>query len=74
MFKAAPALVPTNVFCTLPNNCTELLNCFWSGPTSAKSLGTLFILSFIKTILAVEAGGSEGKGIIGVAVAFVWSG
>ena len=30
---------------TLPYNSTELLNCFWSGPTSVKSFGTLFILS-----------------------------
>ena len=41
------------MFSTLPNNCTELLNCFWSGPTSDKSLGTLFILSFIKTVCDV---------------------
>ena len=72
MFNDAPAAVPTVVFCTLPNNCTELLNCFWSGPTSAKSLGTLFMLSFIKTMLDVEPNGSLGKGT-GV-VTPVWSG
>ena len=41
------------IFSTLPNNCTELLYCFWSGPTSVKSLGTLFILSLNNTILEV---------------------
>ena len=43
-------VVAVVMFWTLPNNWTELLNCFWSGPTSVKSLGILFILSFIKTI------------------------
>ena len=33
------------LFSTLPNNLTLLLNCFCCGPTSDKSLGTLFILS-----------------------------
>ena len=53
LFLEALALVPTTVLVTLPDNWTELLNCFCSGPTSAKSLGTLFILSLNNTILAV---------------------
>ena len=65
MFREASARVPITVFCTLANNWTELLNCFWSGPTSSKSLGTLFILSFIKTIFEVDPKGSVGKGTAG---------
>ena len=49
------------VLFTLPNNWTELLNCFWSGPTSDKSLGTLLILSLNKTILAVLLSSFVGK-------------
>ena len=51
-----PGTVPVatpKVFSTLPNNLTELLNCFWSGPTSDKSLGILFILSFNNVICEV---------------------
>ena len=61
------------MFVTLPNSWTELLNCFWSGPTSDKSLGILFILSFIKTMLAVSPSSSFGKLTIFVAAAS-WSG
>ena len=49
------------VLLTLPKSWTELLNCFWSGPTSDKSLGILFILSFIKTIFAVLFTSPVGK-------------
>ena len=51
---APPESINTSlVFSTLPNNLTELLNCLCSGPTSVKSLGILFILSFIKTVCEV---------------------
>ena len=43
---------------TLPNKSTELLNCVCNGPTSFKSLGTLFILSFNNVINAVVFSGS----------------
>ena len=46
-------------FWTLPNNWTELLNCFWSGPISVKSLGILLILSFIKTTWEVLPNSSD---------------
>ena len=63
------------VFSTLPNSWTELENCFWSGPTSSKSLGILFILSFNKTILAVSFISSTGNGVgIGVTPEVFWSG
>ena len=67
-------VLTTKVFSTLGNNWTELLNCFWSGPTSAKSLGTLFILSFIKTMFDVVPSGSVGKGIGAGVAAVVTSG
>ena len=51
------------VFTTLPNNSTELLNCLCSGPTSDKSLGTLFILSFNKTTWDVLPSSLVGKGV-----------
>ena len=35
---------------TLPKSTAELLNCLSWGPTSVKSLGTLFMLSFISVI------------------------
>ena len=37
-------------FSTLPCKLILLLNCLCSGPTSVRSLGTLFILSAIKTV------------------------
>ena len=57
-----------NVFSTLPNNCTELLNCFCCGPTSDKSLGTLFILSLNKTAFEInDPVGISGKNGVSVA-------
>ena len=49
------------VFSILPNNLTELLNCFCSGPTSDKSLGILFILSLNNTVKAVKFVSSVGN-------------
>ena len=40
-------------FSTLPNNLTELLNWLWVGPTSDKSLGTLFMLSLYRGMYEV---------------------
>ena len=40
-------------FSTLPKSSTLLLYCVWSGPTSCKSLGILFILSLSKIACAV---------------------
>ena len=60
-------LVVAELFSTLPYNCTELLNCFCSGPTSDKSLGTLFMLSFINTIFAVLPSSPVGKGVAAAA-------
>ena len=40
---------------TLPNNLTELVNCLSALATSFKSLGTLFTLSPINVIKAIES-------------------
>ena len=61
------------VLFTLPYNLTELLNCFCSGPTSDKSLGTLFMLSFNNTTCPVlfnsvavgKIGGSVTPDVLG---------
>ena len=57
---AAPASIVI-ILVTLPYKVTELLYCFWSGPTSVKSLGILFILSLNNTVNAVLFVSLEGN-------------
>ena len=61
MFFVGESVVVSGV--TLPNNLTELVNCLSALATSFKSLGTLFTLSPINVIKAIEslAVGGEAK-------------